>query len=289
MPRGPRLDAPGVVHHVTLRGIGKLDLFADDDDREDLCSRLDFLIPELGFCCLASAFMSNHVHLVLRSGDAVRISRLMASLCTGYALYFSRRHGWVGHVFQNRFGSSRIGDDAYLRAAIAYVHRNPVDAGMMSLEELATYPWTTHSAALGTRAPRAFESIEETLAPFHGDARELVESVARPTSLPNDLQWRKLPRKPLMRALARNAQPVALTFEALLAQVCGSVGVAIGRVLSRDRSRAVAEARRQIARRAIREVAISQAEVARLLGVTESAVAQMVARAAQDGPTSKAS
>lgn len=276
MPRGPRLDAPGVVHHVTLRGVGGRDLFVDDADRENFCARLDRLIPELGFTCLAFALMPNHVHLIVRSGR-VRISRLMSRLCTGYALYFGKRHGWVGHVLQNRFGSSRIGDDAYLRAAIAYVHRNPLEAGLVSRAGHERYPWTSHSAALGLREPRRFEYVRETLAPFHGDPRELVAAVARSVDLPADLQWRKLPTRSA-RVTAR-ATVSGRTFDALLIVVCESEGVSRERLLSRARSRQVAGARARVAWEATRQLGVSQARVARELGITPGAVAQMVARA----------
>ena len=71
-----------------------------------------------------------------------------------YSQYFNKRHGWVGHVVQNRFHSSRITDDAYLLAAIAYVHRNPVEAGPVRLEALADYPWrAVPMAALASSFP----------------------------------------------------------------------------------------------------------------------------------------
>ena len=40
MPRGPRLDAPGVLHHVMARGIERHRIFQDDADREDFVQRL---------------------------------------------------------------------------------------------------------------------------------------------------------------------------------------------------------------------------------------------------------
>ena len=40
MPRGPRLDAPGVLHHVMVRGIERTTIFRDDTDRTDFLARL---------------------------------------------------------------------------------------------------------------------------------------------------------------------------------------------------------------------------------------------------------
>jgi REP element-mobilizing transposase RayT len=50
------------------------------------------VIPGCGAAAFATAFMPNHVHLVIRSGDAP-LSRLMSRLNTSYAVRFNRRHG----------------------------------------------------------------------------------------------------------------------------------------------------------------------------------------------------
>jgi hypothetical protein len=44
MPRGPRLDAPGVLQHVMARGIEQRLLFRDDHDRQDFLDRLGTLV-----------------------------------------------------------------------------------------------------------------------------------------------------------------------------------------------------------------------------------------------------
>ena len=41
MPRGPRVDARGAVHHVLLRGVAKADVFRDDRDRLDFRERTE--------------------------------------------------------------------------------------------------------------------------------------------------------------------------------------------------------------------------------------------------------
>jgi len=91
VPRGPRLDAPGVAHHVMIRGIEKRRIFLSDDDRSDFVERLGRLLPEEMWRCFAWALMPNHVHLVLQ-GTTGRLSRLMARLNTGYAKGFNQRH-----------------------------------------------------------------------------------------------------------------------------------------------------------------------------------------------------
>jgi hypothetical protein len=85
MPRTARLDAPGVLHHVMIRGIERRKIFRNDKDREDFIERLGVLCPETGTGCYAWAFMSNHARFLFRTG-VEPLSRLMKRLLTGYVL-----------------------------------------------------------------------------------------------------------------------------------------------------------------------------------------------------------
>ena len=92
MPRLARLDAPGVLHHIIIRGIERRKIFRDDFDRENLLERLSILVPETQTICYAWVFMSNHAHFLLRSGLG-GIAHLLRRLLTGHAVSFNRRHG----------------------------------------------------------------------------------------------------------------------------------------------------------------------------------------------------
>jgi REP element-mobilizing transposase RayT len=105
MARQARLDAPGTLHHVMIRGIERSPIFKDDRDREDFISRMGLLAQETGTRILAWALMRNHVHLLFFSGPT-GISKFMRRLLTGYALRYNRRHRRSGHLFQT--GTSRL-------------------------------------------------------------------------------------------------------------------------------------------------------------------------------------
>ena len=68
MPRQPRLDAPGTLHHVIIRGIEKRPIVADAEDRQQFVSRLGQLALELHMPIYAWALLTNHAHLLVRSG-----------------------------------------------------------------------------------------------------------------------------------------------------------------------------------------------------------------------------
>jgi len=70
MPRKARIDAPGALHHIILRGINRKKIFFDDPDRDDFLDRLDGILVDSETPCFAWAFMTNHLHLLLRTGAA---------------------------------------------------------------------------------------------------------------------------------------------------------------------------------------------------------------------------
>jgi len=148
MPRLARLDAPGVVHHVMIRGIERRNIFADDKDRDNLLERLAVLLPETKTECYAWALMPNHAHFLLRSGT-VGLPGLMRRLLTGYVVSFNRRHKRNGQLFQNRYKSIVCQEDLYLRELVRYIHLNPLRAKLVSgIEKLGRYPFCGHGVVL---------------------------------------------------------------------------------------------------------------------------------------------
>ena len=176
MPRGPRLDAPGALHHVIGRGIERRAVFVDDDDREDFLDRLTALVEQSMLTLYAWALMPNHFHLLARTG--VRpLERAMRSLLAGYATRFNRRHERAGHLFQNRYKSTLCEDEPYFLRLVHYIHLNPVPSVVPDLRCLRTYAYSGHSALLG-RMHRPWQDTEAVLRRFGehtGEARIAYE------------------------------------------------------------------------------------------------------------------
>jgi REP element-mobilizing transposase RayT len=270
MPRGPRDDAPGAAHHVMLRGIERRAIFLDDADREAFLERLSRLVPELGFICFAWVLMPNHVHLVLRSGLA-RLSLLMARLGTGYARYFNERHDRVGHLFQNRFRSRRVHDDADLIGLVRYVTRNPLEGGLVpDPSALEHFPWCGLGALLGRVRPLPFEAVRETLALFGEEPMVARRELRACLEMPAVLEARQTPAP----VVPGSAAP-APNFDALLHRIAAAHALAPEILRSPRRTRDVAVARAELARRAGFELGLSGAEIARRLGLSTAAVSKM--------------
>jgi putative transposase len=149
MPRKARIDAPGALHHIIGRGIERRDIFLDDKDRDNFLVRLGNILLATETPCFAWALMSNHFHLLLRTGN-VPISTIMRRLLTGYAVTFNHRYRRSGHLFQNRYKSILCQEDAYLLELVRYIHLNPFRGNIiMAIDALDKYPYSGHSRLMG--------------------------------------------------------------------------------------------------------------------------------------------
>jgi putative transposase len=151
MPRKARIDAPGALHHLIMRGIERRKIFQDDQDRDQFLDRLRNILTETATPCYAWALLPNHVHLLLRTGT-VPISTVMRRLLTGYAVTYNRRHQRHGQLFQNRYKSILCQEDPYLLELVRYIHLNPLRAKVVSdLNALDDYAYTGHCVLMGRR------------------------------------------------------------------------------------------------------------------------------------------
>jgi REP element-mobilizing transposase RayT len=259
---------------VWARGIDGRAIFLEEGDRLDLLERLSELLPEEGARCFAWAFMCNHVHFFLKTGETP-LSKVMRRLNTGFALCFNRRHRRQGYLFQGRFGSRTVHDEAGVLTVMRYVLRNPLEAGIVpDLVALERFPWCGYGALVGARTALPFEAVQDALAAFGSDV---------PTARSRLRSWMATP----VGAPAAEEPTDAVPLDALVGDVCREVGV-----LERDfrdgcRSRSVSLARTIVCRRAVLELGLRSVAVARELGLSESAVSQALRRgtaaASEDG------
>jgi REP element-mobilizing transposase RayT len=152
-----------------LRGIRKTYIFIDDVDRRKFLKILAVAVERYGCVCYAYSLMGNHYHLVIQTPRA-NISRFMQFLDGEYAKFFNWRHRYTGHVYEGRFKSPLIEDGRYLGRAIAYVARNPVEAGLC--KNAADWRWSSHRATMGKCACPEFLNLEWLRRVFEADSIE---------------------------------------------------------------------------------------------------------------------
>ena len=119
MPRGPRLDAPGTLHHVIIRGIERRKIVDNDKDRENFVTRMGSIALDTKTSIYAWALMTNHAHILLRSSIA-GLPTFMRRFLSGYAVSYNRRHRRYGHLFQNRYKSIVCEEDRYFKELVPW-------------------------------------------------------------------------------------------------------------------------------------------------------------------------
>jgi REP element-mobilizing transposase RayT len=173
-----------------VRGVNRSAIFEDDLDRVQFLDRLGANVIAAHASVYAWVLMTNHVHILFKSGRD-GISSVMRKLLTWYAQHYNRSHNRTGHLFENRYKSILCDEDKYLLALIRYIHLNPVRANMVAtIEELDGYVWSGHPAIIGN-AQYPWMAVDHVLeqfgsnqqdaraeyrsfvhADFHGGARE---------------------------------------------------------------------------------------------------------------------
>ncbi len=165
MPRQARIDAPGALHHLIVRGIERRKIFRDDLDRYSFLGRIGSILEQTQTACFAWALIPNHFHLLLRTGNAP-VATVMRRLLTGHAIYYNRRYKRHGHLFQNRYKSILCQEDAYFLELIRYIHLNPLRAGLVrDMDHLGKYPFSGHSGVMG-KHEQAWQDRKAVLAYF---------------------------------------------------------------------------------------------------------------------------
>jgi REP-associated tyrosine transposase len=308
MPRSARIDMPGLLQHVMVRGIEKRDIFMDDKDRQSFLVRFSKLLLETHTDCLAWALLSNHVHLLLRPRQE-KLARLMRRLLTCYATTFNLRYHRAGHLFQNRYKSIVCEEEPYLLELVRYIHLNPLRAGIVgSLDELDCYPWSGHAVLLGGRELPG-QATDEVLSRFGRRPREarrhyrtfildgiergkrddlsgggLRRSLGSVRAADNDelFDARILGSSAFVEGLRREndaSEPAPIMpLDALIKRVAGAFGVEAEALRLRKRNKQLAATRSVLCYFAVREMGHNGADVGRMLNISRAGVSAAASR-----------
>lgn len=141
MARSIRYTYPGALYHVINRGSRQDNIFTCGGDKQDFLFRLEKTARKYSADLFAYCLMDNHFHLLMKTHNP-NISEVMRMLQGGYANWFRAKYGLVGPLFQSRYKSVLVEDEEYLVTLSAYIHLNPVRAGMV--EHPQDYQWNSY-------------------------------------------------------------------------------------------------------------------------------------------------
>lgn len=170
MARTARKKSESGIYHVIIRGIGKQILFEDEKDRAVFLALLRKYRSEQQISVYCYCLMDNHVHLLLYDSVS-RLDVFMKKTEVSYAVYYNSRYDRSGSLFQNRYKSEPVENDAYFATVFRYILKNPEKAGICPVQK---YAWSSYSE---------YETLKSDLTDCHyaighfGSRQELLRFV----------------------------------------------------------------------------------------------------------------
>ena len=141
MPRQARQKSESGIYHVMLRGINQQIIFEDEEDSTKFIETLKTYKAISEYKIFAYCLMSNHVHLLLQVGKE-ELDIIFKRIAGSYVYWYNWKYYRRGHLFQDRFRSEPINDNAYFLTVLRYIHRNPIKAG----NEINNYKFSSYNA-----------------------------------------------------------------------------------------------------------------------------------------------
>jgi len=119
---------------VTARGNERKAIYRDDRDREHFCQLLSRAVKDFRLVLHGYVLMENHYHLLVETLEA-NLPRAMQWFNTSYSMWFNRRHGRAGHLFQGRYQAIVVDRLGWGLELGRYIHLNPVRMGKLGLSK----------------------------------------------------------------------------------------------------------------------------------------------------------
>lgn len=213
-----KINAPGVISHITQRASGAELLFHEEDDYLEMLARLKQVSRTHDIEFLTFVLMPNHVHLLLRQSEA-NLDEAMRELFSRYAQRHNKKYERKGHLFGGPYRQAVCLDEAYAITVSLYIHLNPVRAGLA--DQPREYRWSSCRLFTDSSETLSFVLSEYILQMLSSDSqeakdlyREMLEEgrklkvgeVLEDQRAIHDLQWALTKVIPLIKKLTTPAK-----------------------------------------------------------------------------------
>jgi putative transposase len=168
MPRTARQKSSTGIYHIIMRGINRQSIFEDAEDNLRFLQTLEKYKEISGYWIFAYCLMGNHIHLLLKEG-LEPLEQIMRRICGSYVYWYNSKYERIGNLFQDRFKSESVEDDAYFLTVLRYIHQNPLHAGLVN--EISQYRWSSYQEYL---QPNALVDVDVALNIFHTEREKAV-------------------------------------------------------------------------------------------------------------------
>jgi len=163
-----------------IRGINQQNIFSVNEDNEKFIAILAKYHQKSEYEIYAYCLMGNHVHLLIKEGREP-ISNFMKRIGTSYVSWYNWQYNRKGHLFQDRYKSQPVENDAYFLTVLRYIHQNPLKADLVN--HIDSYKWSSYTEYINQ--PKIV-NIEFALKMFHQDKEKAIEEFKRFNQEPNN-------------------------------------------------------------------------------------------------------
>ena len=146
MPRRARRKSESGIYHIMLRGINRQVIFEDEEDNLKFLETLKNYKAVSGYKIFAYCLMSNHIHLLIKV-EKEDLDLIIKRIAGSYVYWYNWKYKRNGHLFQDRFKSEPVEDDAYFLTVIRYIHQNPIKAGLC--KTIDDYKFSSYNEYVG--------------------------------------------------------------------------------------------------------------------------------------------
>ena len=130
MPRKERYQE-AEHYHIINRGVERRNIYLEPEDYEFFLDLLLKLTEEYEIIIHTFCLMTNHYHLLLETKQT-NLSKATQFVNDKYAKYFNKKYKRSGHLWQGRYKSYPLFDDAHFWIVAKYIERNPIKANMVN-------------------------------------------------------------------------------------------------------------------------------------------------------------
>ena len=154
MARRPRIEIAG-YYHIVNRGVEQRVVFKESSDYEYFEKLMCNYAKEYDIIIHNYCLMSNHYHILLEIKQT-NLSKYMKQLNMSYSIYFNKKYKRVGHLWQGRFKSWYVTNEAYLYTLMCYIEQNPLKAKIV--KKLEYYKYSSYNHFVSKDTPKCLKN-----------------------------------------------------------------------------------------------------------------------------------
>ncbi|OGO36627.1 MAG: hypothetical protein A2W35_16565 [Chloroflexi bacterium RBG_16_57_11] len=140
----------GHYYHIHNRGVNREPIFRQLDNYIFLLRRMKESASKSSITIIAYCLMPNHYHLLVRQESESPVSEFIQAIFNSYTKAYNKAFNRTGTLFEGTYKAILVAEDPYLLHLCRYIHRNPLDAGLV--DDPSEWPYSNYLEWVGSRS-----------------------------------------------------------------------------------------------------------------------------------------